>query len=45
MMKMKIDPKKSFNSKGKYSSMSYHRSAYYINDHPYGLAPYYYYYP
>jgi hypothetical protein len=35
--------KRSFNSKVKYSSMPYHRSPYYINDYPYGPAPYYYY--
>ena len=38
--------KKPFNSKVKYSSMSYHRSPYNNNNnngHPYGLSPYYYY--
>ena len=35
--------KKSFNSKVKYSSMPYQRESYYLQDHPYGSAPYYYY--
>ncbi|CAF4324820.1 unnamed protein product [Rotaria socialis] len=36
-------PKRSFNSKYKYSSMPYHRAPCYMNGHPYGPAPYYYY--
>ncbi|CAF2128680.1 unnamed protein product [Rotaria magnacalcarata] len=35
--------KRSFNSKYKHSSMPYHRAPYYMNGHPYGPAPYYYY--
>jgi hypothetical protein len=35
--------RKTANSKVKYSSMPYHRPAYYIHDQSYGPAPYYYY--
>jgi hypothetical protein len=41
---MEVDQKNSL-IQVRYSSTPYHRSAYYINDHPYGLALYYYYYP
>ena len=34
--------KKSLNNKVKYSSIPYHPSPYYIQDHPYGTTPYYY---
>ncbi|CAF2873529.1 unnamed protein product [Rotaria sp. Silwood2] len=36
-------PRKSFNSKFKYSSIPYHRTPYYTHGHPYGPTPYYYY--
>ncbi|UJR23379.1 hypothetical protein I4U23_026388 [Adineta vaga] len=36
-------PKRPYNSKPKYSTMSYHRAPYYTNGYSYGPAPYYFY--